>query len=43
MRYIFKKGIPLFNNSNKERVEKKQFTLANGCLNLNGWFDPVEL
>ena len=20
---------------------KKQFTLANGCLNLNEWFDPV--
>ena len=31
--YLFTKSVPLFNNSNKEWVQKK-FTLANGCLNL---------
>ena len=32
MHYLFKKGVPLFNNSNKEWGQKK-FSLANGCLN----------
>ena len=34
--YLFRKSVPLFNN-----FSKKQFTLANGCLNLNEWFDLV--
>ena len=38
--YLFRKSVPLINNSNKEWVQK-QFTLANGCLNLNEWFDLV--
>ena len=41
MYYLFRKSVSwLFNNSNKEWVQK-QFNLANGCLNLNEWFDLV--
>ena len=39
--YLFRKSIPLFTNSNKEWMGKKQFTLANGSLNLKKWFDLV--
>ena len=37
--YLFRKSVSwLFNNFNKEYVQK-QFNQANGCLNLNEWFD----
>ena len=33
--------IILTKNECKKKKNKKQFTLANGCLNLNEWFDLV--